>query len=195
MPDASFNICDLPQELHDRILEFVEPLSAIKLRQTNQYFRMNAILLEQHKAYLRENDSVYDPQLNYNEYACYQCLSIRPRPAFTKATLTKAGRGPDRRCCIECSVKINRFGPRSTYVSPGGPYMGQKVLNCPGCRRVTPDFCDSCFRCHDCNRKNANSIKIEETLGLNSLRIDFVLGDPTEWTMNSLDRYSPSKRI
>ena len=143
----------LPTELQHHIVLNLHPSAALTLKQTNRYFHTHIALYRldplEVKQYIHEVE--LRPR-NRDNYACFKCLRVRSRTAFTinqlGAKTSKDGMYPNERFCLDCGVENKLLKPGTVLVIAGDESC-PKVF-CGSCSTVQSYFCRKCHWCAAC---------------------------------------------
>ena len=150
---SNLNLYTLPTELQHHIVLNLHPSAAIALKQTNRYFHAHISLYRLNpfkvKQYLHEVE--LRPR-HCDNYACFTCLRVRPKTAFTVSQLgvktRKFGAYYSGRFCLDCGVESKKFKP-GTVLIIAGDESHPKVF-CGSCSTVQSYFCGKCHWCAAC---------------------------------------------
>ncbi|KAF6236128.1 hypothetical protein HO173_005757 [Letharia columbiana] len=146
---SNLNLYTLPTELQHHIVLNLHPSAAIALKQTNRYFHTHISLYRldplKVKQYLHQVE--LRPRHREN-YACFSCLRVKPKIAFTVSQLgakkSRNGAYSSGRFCIDCGVRDKRFKP-GTVLDIAGDESHPKAF-CRSCSTIQSYFCGKCQR-------------------------------------------------
>lgn len=150
---SNLNLYTLPTELQHHIVLNLHPSAAIALKQTNRYFHTHISLYRldplKVKQYLHQVE--LRPRHREN-YACFSCLRVKPKIAFTVSQLgakkSRNGAYSSGRFCIDCGVRDKRFKP-GTVLDIAGDESHPKAF-CRSCSTIQSYFCGKCRWCAAC---------------------------------------------
>ncbi|KAF7182851.1 hypothetical protein CNMCM7691_002595 [Aspergillus felis] len=110
---------NLPAEIHIMICDYLDPASAVALKNANKYLR-SAITVKDPKYFKWEDFNVYHLTLEMRpEYTghffCFECCIFLPADNFTDEQITgkcgKNGYAASRRFCISCGTNGGTYHP------------------------------------------------------------------------------------
>ena len=150
---SSAQLCTLPLELQHLIVLNLPPSAAVALRQTNRWFythvslhRLNRLAVRTYLHFLELNPK------KQHLYACFFCLCLKPKMAFTSSEIGGKPKEPRRyhydRFCLDCGIRhgVYKVG---TSRPMAGSQSAPKVL-CGICMSVQSYYCNKCYCCSAC---------------------------------------------
>lgn len=149
----------IPGELQNQIVAYLEPLSALALRQVNQHFSQivprTAFSFRAYREFLHALEtSSWHP--SKDDYACFGCIRLGPKVDFiyrhTRDERGKRGRKWKHRRCIRCLERKRFLKPGSILSTE---YGKRSQIICCGCSKIQREWCTRCTLCRTCTKKCA----------------------------------------
>lgn len=130
---AGFTILDLPTEILQLIVQYLDSLSLLRLKMTCRDFHALTPPLSVAQM-LQVEESAFGRQKEL--YTCGDCMRLRPKKAFADAMFWRrrgrSGSNAGRRFCVECGLKPGSDGAQYT---PGSQIAieGKRYVVCRLC--------------------------------------------------------------